>query len=78
MKILSFLLGVFLMSALSQAQSVAPAQTAIRTSPVAMGEMAPDFILEDFRTENDQWRKVTLSATRDVAPVVLVFYRGHW
>ena len=44
-----------------------------RTSPVAVGEMAPDFTLED---QNHQ--KVTLSSARGTATTVLVFYRGHW
>lgn len=44
-----------------------------RSSPVAAGEMAPDFTLED---QNN--RKVTLSAGRGSKPTVLVFYRGHW
>ena len=43
-----------------------------RTSPVQMGEMAPDFTLED---QNQQ--KVQLSSAR-WTPTVLVFYRGHW
>lgn len=44
-----------------------------RTSPVQIGEMAPNFTLED---HNHQ--KVTLSSVRGTAPTVLVFYRGHW
>jgi cytochrome oxidase Cu insertion factor (SCO1/SenC/PrrC family) len=44
-----------------------------RSSPVAVGEMAPDFTLED---QNN--RKVTLSAARGSRPTVLVFYRGNW
>ena len=43
-----------------------------RNSPVQVGEMAPDFTLED---QNRQ--KVTLSSARGT-PTVLVFYRGHW
>jgi cytochrome oxidase Cu insertion factor (SCO1/SenC/PrrC family) len=43
-----------------------------RNSPVAVGEMAPDFTLED---QNN--RKVTLSSARG-RPTVLVFYRGNW
>jgi peroxiredoxin len=35
--------------------------------------MAPDFTLED---QNN--RKVTLSAARGSRPTVLVFYRGNW
>jgi cytochrome oxidase Cu insertion factor (SCO1/SenC/PrrC family) len=44
-----------------------------RTSPVQVGETAPDFTLED-----QHQQKVTLSSARDLAPTVLVFYRGHW
>ena len=44
-----------------------------RTSPVAVGEMAPDFTLQDQRNQT-----VKLSSARGAAPTVLVFYRGHW
>ena len=44
-----------------------------RASPLQVGEVAPDFTLED-----QNGHKVTLSAARGQAPVVLVFYRGHW
>ncbi len=44
-----------------------------RNSPVQVGEMAPDFTLED-----QNHRKVTLSSARGTASTVLVFYRGHW
>lgn len=44
-----------------------------RTSPVAVGEMAPDFTLE-----SHQGTKITLSEAREKSPVVLVFYRGYW
>lgn len=44
-----------------------------RNSPVAVGEMAPNFTLED---QNN--RKVTLSSARGSMPTVLVFYRGYW
>ena len=43
-----------------------------RTSPVQVGETAPNFTLED---QNQQ--KVELSSARGT-PTVLVFYRGHW
>lgn len=45
---------------------------AIRTSPVQIGEMAPDFTLEDQHNQ-----KVQLSGARGT-PTVLVFYRGYW
>jgi hypothetical protein len=44
-----------------------------RATPVAVGEIAPDFTLE-----SHQGTKVTLSAAREKSPVVLVFYRGYW
>ena len=44
-----------------------------RSSPVAVGDTAPDFTLED-----QNRNKVTLSDARGKSPVVLVFYRGYW
>lgn len=44
-----------------------------RTDPVAVGEVAPDFTLED-----QSGLKVTLSDAHGKSPVVLVFYRGYW
>jgi cytochrome oxidase Cu insertion factor (SCO1/SenC/PrrC family) len=44
-----------------------------RTSPVAVGEMAPEFTLE-----SHQGTKITLSEARGKSPAVLVFYRGYW
>ena len=43
------------------------------SAPVAVGEPAPDFTLEDQNGNN-----VTLSAVRGKSPVVLAFYRGYW
>jgi cytochrome oxidase Cu insertion factor (SCO1/SenC/PrrC family) len=44
-----------------------------RETPVAVGEPAPDFSLED-----QDGRRHSLSAQRGKQPVVLVFYRGYW
>ena len=44
-----------------------------RTSAVQVGEMAPNFTLEDQHNQ-----KVNLSTARGSAPTVLVFYRGYW
>jgi cytochrome oxidase Cu insertion factor (SCO1/SenC/PrrC family) len=44
-----------------------------RNEPLKVGEMAPNFTLED---QNGQ--KVTLSALTRSAPTVLAFYRGNW
>ena len=45
----------------------------LRSSPIGVGDSAPDFTLED---QNNN--KVTLSDPRGKSPVVLVFYRGYW
>lgn len=44
-----------------------------RPAAVAVGEVAPDFTLQD-----QSGHKVTLSDARGKSPVVLVFYRGYW
>ena len=49
------------------------AAVAQRGSPVAIGDAAPDFTLED-----QNGHKITLSDSRSKNPVVLVFYRAHW
>ena len=43
-----------------------------RSNPVQVGEVAPDFTLED-----QDGQKVKLSDLRN-APTVLAFYRGNW
>ena len=50
-----------------------PAMGEKRAAPVGVGEIAPDFTLED-----QDGRNHTLSAERGKRPVVLVFYRGYW
>jgi len=44
-----------------------------RTAPVGVGDVAPDFTLQD-----QNGHTVTLSASRGQRPAVLVFYRGYW
>ena len=48
------------------------AELQFRLNPVQVGELAPNFTLED---QNGQ--KVKLSDLRN-APTVLAFYRGNW
>ena len=48
-------------------------QTKARNAPVGVGEVAPDFTLED-----ENGNRVTLSEARGKSPLVLVFYRGYW
>ena len=59
-----------MLTGISQARIEAAAQ---RTAPVAVGDTAPDFTLED-----QSGKKVSLSDARGKNPVVLVFYRGYW
>jgi cytochrome oxidase Cu insertion factor (SCO1/SenC/PrrC family) len=47
--------------------------TSLRSLPIGVGDIAPDFTLED-----QNRNKVTLSDARGKSPVVLVFYRGYW
>jgi cytochrome oxidase Cu insertion factor (SCO1/SenC/PrrC family) len=44
-----------------------------RSTPLGVGEVAPDFTLVDHHGQ-----KTTLSKSRGDSPVVLVFYRGYW
>ena len=57
----------------SNVNSALDAELQPRSEPVKIGEMAPNFTLED---QNGQ--KVTLSALRGSGPTVLAFYRGNW
>ena len=50
-----------------------PARAAQRGAPIVVGDLAPDFTLED-----QNRNKVRLSASHGKSPVVLVFYRGYW
>jgi len=47
--------------------------SSMRSTPIGVGDMAPDFTLED-----QNRNQVTLSGARSQSPVVLVFYRGYW
>jgi len=58
---------------MSLAANLQTSTTALRNSPIGVGDVAPDFTLED-----QDKNKVTLSAARGGSPVVLVFYRGYW
>lgn len=45
----------------------------VRSSPIGIGDVAPDFTLAD-----QGGHKITLSDARSQSAVVLVFYRGYW
>ncbi len=73
MKVLTaFFQTLVLLSVSIGANSQSPT-AAIRNTPIGVGDVAPDFTLED-QSNN----KVTLSDARGKSPVVLVFYRGYW
>ena len=63
---------VFVMGFALATAAAAP-QARSRTTPVAVGETAPDFTLESHLGGT-----VTLSKALERGPVVVVFYRGHW
>jgi len=65
MRLVAIILELILLCSVLVAQN--------RATPVAVGEIAPDFTLE-----SHQGTKITLSEARDKSPVVLVFYRGYW
>lgn len=73
MKVLTaFVQTIVLLSVSMAANSQSPA-SAIRSTPIGVGDVAPDFTLED-----QSKSRVTLSDARGKSPVVLVFYRGYW
>jgi cytochrome oxidase Cu insertion factor (SCO1/SenC/PrrC family) len=68
-KIILALLFVFTSFVFASAQQ----QTMKREKPVSVGDVAPDFTLEDV-----DGKKITLSDSQGKELVVLVFYRGYW
>lgn len=67
---------LFQVVALLLITSIANSQTpnaAKRITPIGVGDVAPDFTLED-----QNRHKVTMSESKGKSPVVLVFYRGYW
>ena len=70
--LITFFQTIVLLSLAMTAHSQSPS-AAVRSTPIAVGDVAPSFTLED-RNKN----KVTLSDVRGKSPVVLVFYRGYW
>ena len=73
MKILTAYLAMFVLLSATVATNLGSPHTNVRDTPVAVGEVAPDFTLED-----QNKHKVALAYARGKSPVVLVFYRGYW
>ncbi len=73
MKVLiAFFQTIVLLSVALTTNSQSPTAP-LRSTPIGVGDMAPDFTLED-QNKN----KVALADARAKSPVVLVFYRGYW
>jgi len=68
----AFFQTIVLLSVAMTANSQSPTAP-LRTIPIAVADIAPDFTLED-QNKN----KVTLADALSKSPVVLVFYRGYW
>jgi len=49
------------------------ASAAKQSTPITVGDVAPDFTLED-----QNRNQIKLSESHGKSPVVLVFYRGYW
>ena len=73
MKVLTALFPTIVLLSLTVTANLQPQTNSQRSAPVAAGDIAPDFTLQD-----QDGNKVTLSDAREKSPVVLVFYRGYW
>ncbi len=73
MKPLTAFFQIMVLLSVAMAAGLQSPTASLRNSPIAVGDTAPDFTLED-QNKN----KVTLSEVRGKSPVVLVFYRGYW
>ena len=69
----ALLAGIVFIAPAAHVANAAPAEIVKRSTPVGVGDMAPDFTLED-----QDGRTVTLSVELKKQPVVLIFYRGNW
>ena len=72
MKVLTVLIQTIVLLSVSMAANLKSLNDE-RNTPIAAGEVAPDFTLED-----QSHNKITQSDARGKSPVVIVFYRGYW
>ncbi len=72
-KVLTAFFQTIVLLSVTTAANLQSPTAAMRSTPIGIGDVAPDFTLED---QNKS--KVTLSDARGKSPVVLVFYRGYW
>jgi cytochrome oxidase Cu insertion factor (SCO1/SenC/PrrC family) len=72
-KVLTAFFQTIVLLSVSVAANLQSPTAAMRSTPIGIGDVAPEFTLED-----QNRNKITLSAARGKSPVVLVFYRGYW
>jgi len=72
-KVVTAFFQTIVLLSVSVAANLQSPTAAMRSTPIGIGDVAPEFTLED-----QNRNKVTLSAARGKSPVVLVFYRGYW
>ncbi len=73
MKVLTAFFQTIVLLSVSMAATLQPPSVPQRSKPIGIGDMAPDFTLED-----QHKNKVALADARTKSPVVLVLYRGYW
>lgn len=73
MRLTRALLQTMVLFALAMTASPQSPAGAMRSTPIGIGDVAPDFTLAD-----QNGHKIILSDARRIGPVVLVFYRGYW
>ncbi len=73
MKLLTAFFQTIVLLSVSMAANLQPPSATQRSAQIGVGDMAPDFTLED-----QNKTKSSLTGARGKSPVVLVFYRGYW
>lgn len=73
MKMVTVFLQTIALLSVTMAANLQSPTAAMRSTPIGIGDVAPDFTLED-----QNGAKVTLADAHGKSPVVLVFYRGYW
>ncbi len=73
MKVLTVFFQIIVLLLASIAADSSSPIAAERSTPIGVGDVAPDFTLL-----NQNGHKTNLSEARGKSPVVLVFYRGYW
>ena len=73
MKVLTIFCQIALLFSLALSGQSQTSTVSVRSTPIGVGDIAPDFTLED-----QNHKQITLSDAHSQSPVVLVFYRGYW